>query len=278
MRTRKVREYRDKFLAGEMVQDTLANAISFGDDGILLNGQHRLAAIAQIEDARFRWQFWITTGEPKGSLRAYDNTVARSARDRAVLTDRPVGAHRSYITILRQIARGRFYKTTMPMIDAVEDAMFEKYRESIDFAIEHCRRKPGSTAMFRAIVARAHYHFAHARRARDRKLYLLEHFCTVVAGGRRDPDLDVSPALSLGEYLNGKASAATAKELYELRYFVIEKAIMNFVAQRNVTKTQGPKKGTNVPERFPLPTDDVTETADLLEVLGAHDVLDYLTR
>ena len=77
IRPRKVKEYVSDMLSGNWDTTTTDNAISFNEDGVLVNGHHRLTAIAQ---AGVPLKMWVWRGVSRNA-KIFDRAAMRSTVD-----------------------------------------------------------------------------------------------------------------------------------------------------------------------------------------------------
>ena len=73
----KVKQYRNDMLAGRW--QFAGESVQFDEEGHLLNGQHRLKALASLEGTAVRLQFLVVRGLPAESQMVMDQVRARQA-------------------------------------------------------------------------------------------------------------------------------------------------------------------------------------------------------
>jgi hypothetical protein len=210
--------------------------IAFDSHGVLLDGQHRLWAIAL---SGVTVQMNVTFGAPADSLEYLDSGKLRTRSERMSLNNRVGLVRTAHLAVLRAMVRGLGVDCRLSYSAEVE--LLAKHRPVIDFALGHLatsRIKGVSASATCAVVARAWYC------ARD--LARLERFCEVLRTGKsRGTDEDV--VILLRDYLSTRDRSQTLANFRE-HYGKVERALTAFLRGQSVTILR-----PCVAEMFPLP-------------------------
>jgi hypothetical protein len=215
-----------------------AAGIAFDTNGVLLDGQHRLWAIAE---SGVTLPMLVTRGQAPESRLTIDSGLRRTIHDSLTLIGETVTSkHVSAATAMRQ---GLGLDTRRKLSrDQMRDFLKE-HHEAIDFAYQHLgsRHVRGiSTAIMMAVVARAWY------RGRE-ELTRLQTFCEVLLSGRVTDKEDDDAAIALRNLLTQNAVRAGR----HVEYAKGERACHAFLARIKVTKLYEARE-----ELFPIPNEE----------------------
>lgn len=212
--------------------------IAFSPGGVLLDGQHRLWAIVMAD---VQVTIRVFFNEPPENVEYLDGGLLRSAADRMSLSDRfGHDVDHKHLAALRCMVRGLDPRQQLSYGE--ETDLLASHMGAIRFAMEHLtmteRARGVSTAVTRAVIARAYYSVDHVK---------LAHFCRVLRTGLATGPVD-EPIIMLRDYLvqmeKGRNSLAVARE----QYGKIERALKAHLLGETLAKLYAV---TN--ELFPLP-------------------------
>jgi len=211
--------------------------IAFGEDGKLIDGQHRLEAIAL---AAKPVQMMVTHGIPKESMMVIDQAERRSFVDNIEIA---TGRHHNpkIVSVARALITLRPGARKAQSVDAVnralhvhEQALATAAKPLIDAA------SPGvSSVLCCTAVVRAYYHLK-----ADRLRALIG---SLVTGLVDDPETDGS-AIKLRDYLKSTTGKAEARQAVLVSLYRIERAVKAFA-----DKERWGKMVAATEELFPLP-------------------------
>ena len=255
----RVMEYVDRMQKNQWV---VSQPITFDSEGCLIDGQHRLLAVAKFG---FPVTFSVMRGVPRTSASVFDigqkRTTAQVARIQGVTTLRMT----ERLGILNAAIMGSKLKARTKKADAernlhnliVSDsgarspqtmiALAEKYDDGLTFSL--AKRGGSRTGSFfgnlssvKAAVFRAYYN-----ENRQRLLEFLEVFYT----GFVNVPTEDSAAIALRNYLNAIKSGKKGVSLHDAgksdAYTKTEAAILHFIARRDIRHLKGSEF-----EEFPL--------------------------
>ncbi len=114
------------FARGEYVQTH--QGIAFHEDGSLLDGQHRLTAIAELRDGKF--PMLVTTGVTGDAYMVMDTGVKRTANDSLRLEDRRLV---ETATLIAKMCTGRSKVTAQMLVPIIE-----RIQRQHDGLMAHC--------------------------------------------------------------------------------------------------------------------------------------------
>ena len=210
--------------------------IAFDPHGVLLDGQHRLWAIALSGVAV---QINVTFNAPPECQEYLDGGKLRTRAERMSLNNRLGRVRTAQLAVLRAMLRGLGPDRRMSYSEEVE--LMAEYKPVIDFAIGHLatnRIKGVSASATCAVIARAWYCVADLER--------LERFCEVLRTGQsRREDEDV--IILLRDYLSNRDRSQTLTNLRE-HYGKVERALSAFLRGQTLTVLR-----PCTAEMFPLP-------------------------
>lgn len=212
--------------------------IAFDQNGVLLDGQHRLWAIVE---ANVTIKFRVFFNEPSESRWATDTGNPRHNIDVLSMVGESGDVTTHDLATMRAVYAGLSARSVRRS-PREEAEKYDRYREAIDFAVENLGRSGRcrglATAYVRAVVARAYYYADRPR---------LAHFCAVLRGGIPADKTD-HVVLALRDFLMRSENAGSGKSIEHLRYSKTQWALRQFLDGRV------PKKllGSDV-DLFPLP-------------------------
>jgi len=191
--------------------------IAFDEHGVLLDGQHRLWAIAL---AGLTLPANVTFNAPGESLEYIDSGKTRSRAERMSLNNRLGLVRTAHLAVLRAMVRG--LEPIRRLSYAEEVQLFGQHKQAIEFAMSHLatsRIKGVSTSTTCAVVARAWY-------CTD-DLARLERFCEVLRTGQtRGDDEDV--IILLRDFLGSRDRSSSLANFRE-HYGKVERALVSFL-------------------------------------------------
>lgn len=212
--------------------------IAFSTRGVLLDGQHRLWAII-MADAPVPLRVFFN--EPADVVEDIDGGLARGTADRINLGDRfgrEIG--KKHLATLRCLVRGLWPPRRLAFGEEID--LLGRHLAAIEFALANLsltvRARGVSTAITRAVVARAWYSVNHGR---------LSHFCSVLRGGLATGPADEAIIL-LRDFLvrseDGRSDLAAIRE----QYGKIERALKAHLDGEPLSRLYA-----TVTELFPVP-------------------------
>jgi len=210
--------------------------ISFDVDGVLMDGQHRLAAIVKTGCTV---PLLVSRGWAPSTRLALDAGAQRSAQDSINMTFPDEVVTKNHVATARKMFAG-FEKQTQMSVSEVH-GFIRTHRNAIDFALEHI---PGGTAGLsaaatRAAVARAYYHIEHRT---------LKRFCSVLCKPELlEREIDKT-AILLWKWLCATGGRSGGAMVQQERYGKTERAIAAYAAGDVLAKLYATDK-----ELFPLP-------------------------
>jgi hypothetical protein len=197
--------------------------IAFDPHGVLLDGQHRLWAIA-LSGVTVAMN--VTFDAPADSLEYLDGGKLRTRAERMSLNNRLGLVRTAQLAVLRAMVRGLGPDRRLSYSEEVE--LMAEHKPVIDFAMGHLatsRIKGVSASATCAVVARA-WHCAD-------NLGRLERFCEVLRTGQsRGKDEDV--VILLRDYLSSRDRSQTLTNLRE-HYGKVERALTAFLRGQSLT-------------------------------------------
>lgn len=234
LRKRTVVRYACDMKAGQWLETH--QAIAFSEAGVLLDGQHRLAAVIESGVSQ---RFLVVTGCSHESQLVVDKVLPRGAADSITLEGSLGPVSNKEVAIARLLAFGPDASSDVSTTMAIKSVL-ETHREAIAFAALRQTRKRGMSAPVMAVVARAWY-------TADRGL--LDAFCEVLSTGicpRGDAD---SGAAILGKFAMSTTHGGGTYR--SVMYRKAEKALSHFLEGRPVTKLY-----EEPDELFPIPGEE----------------------
>lgn len=206
--------------------------IAFDSNGILLDGQHRLWAIAYA-DVPIEMHIWRDV--TRDALMAIDCGKSRGLSDVLRLSGGHGKVHRSEIAVLRAMLGG--FSTAAPLSAAEASVALGMHGEAIAFSIEvlpAARRI--TTAITRAVIARAYYSADHEQ---------LRDFGRMLSSGVV-PDAGAISVVLLRQFLAERAGSSRNERL--ARYAKTQRALVAFLCGERINRLHAACH-----EHFPLP-------------------------
>lgn len=140
----------------EQKEWAISDALKFDEEGHLIDGQHRAAAVARSGEAQL---FPIILGYPKHSQSVLDIGMNRTVAQIGQLEGLNItGMHVSVARALYLVGPNSRALDSMMSSPQKVLGTIKTHREAIDFSIKTFGSKPFKHASVRAIVARAWYH------------------------------------------------------------------------------------------------------------------------
>jgi len=218
--------------------------IAFDPQGVLLDGQHRLWAVA-LAEVPVRMHVWFDV-TPE-SLMVINNGKPRSLADNLKLSGNNGSVSIRDLATLRAMLGKGAHDGALTAHEAGE--LLTRHQEAIAFAVEQLARvsraKGISTGETRAVIGRAWY-------SADRQR--LAEFCRVLrtSVGAGDPD---QAAILLRTYLT--TSLGGSRKLRLERYRKTERALRAFLRGEQLTRLYAAGS-----ELFPLPEEIAAQSAN----------------
>lgn len=236
LRPAAVERYAADMLAGRW--GLTHQGIAFDDNGVLLDGQHRLWAIIE---ANMSIKFRVFFNESPSARWFTDTGNPRKNVDVLALTGESGAVTEPHLATIRFMLAGPSARSVRRSPSEEAD-QYGRHREAVDFALKYlgrsCRRRGLATAPIRAVIARAYYYADHRK---------LSHFCDVLRGGIPGSETD-HIVIALREFLTRSHNPGGGESIERVRYSKTQWALRQFLDGRL------PKKllGTDV-DLFPLP-------------------------
>lgn len=214
-------------------------AIAFGPDGCLIDGQHRLWAIIEANTPA---RLLVVRGVSLEALRVINSGLVRSTGDHLRLGYN-VHASNMEVAIARRIARTSAHQR--PTTDEVHRAL-TTHGAAIKFALTCFPRavRGITTVPVTTVVARATYHVEHG---------VLMRFGEALCEGRIDKGED--SALLLRNWLLERAPRTSSTKSADMVYAKTTRALFAFSRNERITTLYGASD-----ELFPLPEETRTTT------------------
>ena len=175
-----VRKYADDMVNGAWRQ-THQNAIAFYDDGMIADGQHRLAAVVA---SGVSVEMFVATGLPREHSAVIDQGRPRSAADAIrIASDGAMEKYTAYaVAIVRMVYAAEVQASASISVTRVWQ-LIEQMKDSIEYSCTSLVKAAGGTknAPTRAAVAVAAMHLDHRK---------LDQFCRVLMTGMPECPLD----------------------------------------------------------------------------------------
>jgi hypothetical protein len=219
--------------------------IAFDTNGLLIDGQHRLWAIVE---AKIPVSIRVFYNEPPENVIVLDCGQRRSNLDVLNIVGEVGKITNKHLATLRAMLAGR-YSAPQRMTPSEEGELYQKYREAIDFSVEHFASssyKGITTATVRSVIARAYYSCDHGKLAR---------FCEILRTGLASEEAD-SPVTLLFQYLIRTNESGNGEGVRRMRYSKVEWGLDAFMKGKNPQRLGGSDH-----EIFPLPDEILNEAA-----------------
>jgi hypothetical protein len=247
LRNRKMRKSLARKYARMLAQGhwkLTGDAVCFDTEGNLLNGQHRLEAIAQ---SGVRAHLLVVRGLPAESQLVMDRNLQRQAWE-SVELEGIVGTNKREEAVARAMKfHGHSGKASVPFEPTDLRNFLIAHLDAINFVLERAATKSVKImpAPIVAAMARAYYAGKHDR---------LEQFIEIYVSGMATEAGDRAAILLREFMLANRTTAhrlhASGGEPYRVKqYKKAEAALRAFLEQRPITKLITPKRD----ELFPLP-------------------------
>lgn len=196
--------------------------ISFGHDGVLVDGQHRLWAI--IESGKGQW-FTIARGFTREDALNIDTGLGRSFVDN-VQRSGVVGLTSNIMAAVRWMEWGRSSVTPTPSSAVLREVGLE-HKEAASFAVNRVHGKGLSKGAVCGAVMRAWY-------TEDDK-ELLARFCHVYSTGFANGDRESAAVCLRNTALNMASSGMTSGEAMRELFLKTQHCIKQFMSGRKLT-------------------------------------------
>jgi hypothetical protein len=219
--------------------------IAFDTTGLLIDGQHRLWAIAE---AKIPVRLRVFFNEPPENRQVLDTGERRSNKDVLKLSGEVGDITLKHLATLRAMLAGR-YLTPARRTPGEESEAYRKHREAIEFALSHlkcCRFKGIATATVRAVVARAYYSCNRTK---------LGIFCETLKSGVKFGD-DDTPIVLLFQHLIRSHMSNKNEHVRRQQYAKTEWALDAYLHDKVPQKLCSLER-----ELFPLPEEIKGEAA-----------------
>ncbi len=242
---RKLREGWVSQLSRDMINgnwEPTHQGIAFDENGVLQDGQHRLAAAVKANRP-----VWMYVARNASSEMAFiDLGAKRSQADILTLAGESGKVTNFDVATLRAMLRGN-RSFLPPMTPAETKEALNAHCDAIDFAIKKMgssgRVRGITTGTTRAVVARAYYSTDHDK---------LGEFSQKLMGATWSGNGDM-PIRLLWTYLVNQGSTRGGNDLRD-RYGKTERALHAFLNNEQITKLYG-----STSELFPLPEEIKTQ-------------------
>jgi len=212
-------------------------AIAFNDEGVLIDGQHRLFAVIEAGVTVSMMVAWGVVDEAQAVI---DGGLVRSAVDQIKLGHNYEGATNTHVAIVKRLAR---HSVRGALTSAEVFTLLKTHKAALDFTVSaFTRRVRGITITpVMAVVTRAFYTQNHER---------LETFCARLCDGQVGDD--EQPILLLRNYLLERpvtrAKVATSSD--EVIYGKTARALTAYLHGERLSTLYAANS-----ELFPLPAE-----------------------
>lgn len=210
-------------------------AITFNEDGELVNGQHRLHAIVA---SGCTVPMMVMRHAPNESMMVIDSGLKRSTDDNFAISGRDYP--RNCGATVRQLLYG-CKKRRLSITDQEVDEFMENNGEAISFAHECLYQGKMSKSVMRAVVARAWLKGSKRTRIRE--------FCAVLMTGQSNGEEDQA-AIRLRNWIYEMHSGTTRGHFKDL-YGKTERALIAFMDGKKIDRLDPMKD-----EAFPIKSID----------------------
>jgi hypothetical protein len=196
--------------------------VAFDTQNRLIDGQHRLMAIVKANKAV---DMYVTYNLEPDAIYAIDQGKLRSVMDVAG----PLGGGANLGISSRMVATARSMKSGCishtPVFTNEEMVQYIcKHRDALSFAIEHLSRKPHTSSVLAAVVARAYY---------TSDLVRLADFCKVISTNIPIAGTDEA-ALTFNRWFIPNVKFSSSRSGRFALYTRAQNAIKNFLGHVNV--------------------------------------------
>jgi hypothetical protein len=208
--------------------------IAFTEDGILIDGQHRLFAIAESgQSVPMR----VCVNESPENFSVIDCGRNRSHLDSVRMAMKDGTISTAHTGTLKAMIAGRFCRTANRWSNTEIKELYAEHQLAVDFAAERfrqCRNRQINDLTVKGVVARAYYHVAQE---------VLELFCFQLTNGGEHPCRSAIESLTdcLNQWKDRKEN--TKREIYRRTELTLD-AFMNNSEDVSFAK--------NITELFPL--------------------------
>lgn len=242
-RNRSLRQDHIRRLAEEMLAGrwrVTHQGIAFSSEPVLLDGQHRLAAVAR---AGIPVQMRVFFNEPADGMDVIDaNMVARTNLDVINLAGYVGQVSAKELATLRRMLAGLGCEERYTAKQEAD--LFMRHRDAIRFAHDNlttCEVKNVCTSVTRAVIARAFYTEDHTK---------LAHFAEVLKSGLPTCEED-QPIILLFRYLVTDARSGHSDPVRRERYAKTERALDAYLRGERLKALRATSA-----ELFPIPDDE----------------------
>ncbi|GHT34997.1 hypothetical protein FACS189427_03380 [Planctomycetales bacterium] len=208
--------------------------IAFTEDGILLDGQHRLFAIAE---SGVTVPLRVCINEPANNFTVVDCGKNRSNLDVVRMAMRDGTIKSNHTGTLKAMLAGRFCKTVNQWSNTELKDLYAAHRKAVTFAVEQfhrCKNRQINDRTVKGVIARAYYNVPQET---------LEHFCYQLIGNSEH--VSIAGLANCLNYWRDR-TVGTKQEIYRRTELTLE-AFINNAADISFDK--------NIPELFPLPNE-----------------------
>lgn len=228
------------------------DAIQVGDDGMLLNGQHRLMA---VEISGVPRGFLVVSNLPLESQRYMDAGRKRSVADQLKMEEVTNGAQKAATArLLLQWAHWRKHRTAILPINAEVMSFVLEHNDALANAFRHASDVYKETRALRPVVAAAFFRACEV----TGDVFAVSNWFTRLATGENLVMGD--PLMSLRGSLVRREHGSTNAQLYK-----VVRAWNASVAGETLRTMQLPRNGvtiTNFPDMHAPKAEDVSEAAE----------------
>lgn len=207
----------------------VAQPIIFDENGLLIDGQHRLAAVVKFGRPV---KFLVATGVSRFALSIIDTGAPRTAANIAKIQGTDIGSRHIACLLAMRLAPGVDDKATWPHIKKIE--MVEQLRDAIFFACvgngggDKNRGVKASNSVINAVVARAYYYENHER---------LRQFLDVFRNGFPCSQDDFAAITLRNHYFDARKGSYREKGLTRPHLFVYAQTALRYFLQKKPLKS-----------------------------------------
>ena len=223
----KVAQYRNDMLMGRW--RLTHQGIAFDDEGNLIDGQHRLRAIAA---AGIPVEIFVTKGLSRDTIIAIDEGLKRTITARGIFLGKPW--RREHGAVARVLEKGPMDSGAYTHAVLIE--WIEKYWEGLEFAVSHTNGVQSFYAPAVAVIARAAY-----TQDRERLVEFIKVFKT-----EYEETPENRAAVTLKKHLRAIPSTLLRSARMEI-YMKTEVCLLAFLEKRPLTQIK-----VRAEELFPI--------------------------
>jgi hypothetical protein len=211
--------------------------IAFTEDGVLLDGQHRLFAIIECGETL---PLRVSINEPAENFEVIDCGKTRTNLDAVRMSLKDETITSAHTGTLKSMLAGRLCKTANRWTNAELNERYHEHIVAVNFVVKqfhHCKDRQINDPTVKGVIARAHYHVAQES---------LETFCSQLTNNNDHPfRAAIDAFLSCLTHWKDRREN-TKQEIYRRCELTLEAFLTN---------SADVSFGKNITELFPLPNE-----------------------